>query len=84
VVRTEATSWVLMNLTGLAIPLGSPSDEIRKETVVDPALWDRIPLPNTVAPSFHTCNLTRKYELEVKVGLGYGVPGEIQVIQYLL
>jgi hypothetical protein len=83
VVRTEATSWVLMSLTGLAIPLGSPADEIRKETVVDPSLWDRIPLPNTVAPSFHTCNLTRKYELEVKVGLGYGVPGEIQVIQSL-
>ncbi|KAN0112891.1 hypothetical protein V8E51_005842 [Hyaloscypha variabilis] len=78
VVRTETTSWVLMSLTGLAIPLGSPADEIRKETVVDASLWDRIPLPNTVAPSFHTCNLTRKYELEVRVGLGFGVPGEIQ------
>ena len=83
VVRTETTSWVLMSLTGLAIPLGSPDEEIRKETMVDPSLWDRIPLPNTVAPSFHTCNLTRRYELEVRVGLGFGVPGEIQVnVQY--
>jgi hypothetical protein len=80
-VRTETTQWVLMSLTGLAIKLGSPSDEIRKETVIDQSLWDRIPLPNTIAPSFHTCNLTRRYELEVRVGLGYGVPGEIQVIR---
>lgn len=76
--RTETSTWMLMSLNGLSIPVGSPNDAIRKETVIDASLWDRIPLPNTVAPSFHTCNLTRKYELEVRVGLGYGVIGEIQ------
>ncbi len=79
VVRREDGTWVLMSLTGLSIPIGSPSDPIGTETILDQALWDRIPLPSTVTPSFHTCNLTRKYELEVKVGLGYGVPGDIQV-----
>jgi hypothetical protein len=79
VVRTETSTWVLMSLNGLSIPIITGSDEVRKETTVDNALWDGIPLPNTVAPSFHTCNLTRRYELEVRVGLGYGVPGEIQV-----
>jgi hypothetical protein len=79
VVRTETSTWVLMSLNGLAIPIGSPSDEVRTETVLDQSLWDGIPLPNTVAPSFHTCNLTRRYELEVRVGLGYGVKGDIQV-----
>ena len=79
VMRTESNSWVLMSLSGLSMPIGSPSDKVRTETVVDSSLWDRIPLPNTVAPSFHTCNLTRRYELEVRVGLGYGVPGDIQV-----
>lgn len=77
--RTETSTWVLMSLTGLSLPIGSPSDAVRTESLVDSNLWDRIPLPNTVAPSFHTCNLTRRYELEVRVGLGYGVPGEIQV-----
>ena len=77
--RTETSTWVLMSLTGLSLPVGSPSDPLRTESLIDSKLWDRIPLPNTVAPSFHTCNLTRKYELEVRVGLGYGVPGEIQV-----
>lgn len=80
VARTELSTWVMMSLNGLSIPVGNPSDKLRNETVVDKMLWDRIPLPNTVAPSFHTCNLTRRYELEVKVGLGYGMPGDIQVI----
>ncbi|KAF8854179.1 hypothetical protein BDZ45DRAFT_657062 [Acephala macrosclerotiorum] len=78
VVRTETSNWVLLSTNGLSIPISLPGDELRKETVVDTSLWNRIPLPNTVAPSFHTCNLTRRYELEVRVGLGYGVPGEIQ------
>ncbi|KAK0108920.1 hypothetical protein ONS96_002756 [Cadophora gregata f. sp. sojae] len=76
--RTETSTWVLMSLAGLSLPIGSPTDVLRTESLVDSKLWDRIPLPNTVAPSFHTCNLTRSYELEVRVGLGYGVPGQIQ------
>ncbi|CZS99393.1 related to arrestin (or S-antigen), N-terminal domain protein [Rhynchosporium agropyri] len=76
--RTETSSWVLMSLNGLTLPIGSPTDAVRTESIIDSKLWDHIPLPNTVAPSFHTCNLTRKYELEVRVGLGYGVPGEVQ------
>jgi hypothetical protein len=81
VVRVETSSWVIMRLNGLAMPIGSPGDDIRTETVVNKKLWDQIPLPNTVAPSFHTCNLTRSYELEVRVGLGFGTPGNIQVCQ---
>jgi hypothetical protein len=84
VARTETSTWVLFSLNGLSIPVGSPSDPVRKENIIDGQMWDRIPLPNTVAPSFHTCNLTRKYELEVRVGLGYGVIGEIQVCPLLI
>lgn len=76
--RTDTSTWNLMTLTGLSIPVGSPTDALRTESVIDSAPWDRIPLPNTVAPSFVTCNLARRYELEVRVGLGYGVPGDIQ------
>lgn len=79
VTRTETSTWVLMSLTGLSIPLGKTTDAVRTETVVDDNLWNRIKLPNTVAPSFITCNLTRNYELEVKIGLAYGFPGELQV-----
>ncbi|RFU26231.1 hypothetical protein B7463_g10103, partial [Scytalidium lignicola] len=78
VIRTEMNNWVLASVSDLAIPIGTPNDKIRTETVVDNLIWKNITLPNTVAPSFQTCNLTRKYELEVQVGFGYGTPGHIQ------
>lgn len=84
VMRVETSTWVLMSFNGLGIPIGKPEDKVRTETVVDNQLWNQIPLPNTVAPSFHTCNLTRRYELEVRVGLAYGTPGNIQVSEYRL
>ncbi|KAH6683354.1 hypothetical protein B0J14DRAFT_575806 [Halenospora varia] len=76
--RTETSTWVLMSMNGLSIQIGNPSDPVRTETIIDNSLWNAIPLPNTIAPSFETCNLSRKYELEARVGLGYGVIGEIQ------
>ncbi|KAG9230376.1 hypothetical protein BJ875DRAFT_488027 [Amylocarpus encephaloides] len=78
VARKETSTWVLLSSNGLSIPIGSPSDPVKTETVLDQSIWDQIPLPNTVAPSFQTCNLSRSYELEVRVGLGYGVIGQIQ------
>lgn len=79
VIRHETSTWAVTSLTGLSIPIGSPNDPIGTETAIDSELWDAIPLPNTVAPSFITCNLARRYELEARIGLGYGHPGEIQV-----
>ena len=79
VVRLEPHVWNVMSTNRLVMPIGSPSDTSGTEIVVDKALWDHIPLPNTVAPSFHICNLKRKYDLDVRIGLGYGMPGNTQV-----
>ncbi|KZF24247.1 hypothetical protein L228DRAFT_92352 [Xylona heveae TC161] len=76
--RTEVGSWVIRSVSNLAKPLGSPTDPAGKDIVVDSSLWDRLPLPNTVAPSFQTCNIARHYELEVRLGLSYGTPGNIK------
>jgi hypothetical protein len=56
----------------MTIPLGAPSDPVEKEWKVPSRYWENVPLPNTVAPSFDTCNLSRTYELEVRVGLSHG------------
>ena len=79
VVRVEPQVWNVMSINRLVMPIGSPSDTSGTEIVVDKTLWDHIPLPNTVAPSFNICNLTRKYDLDVRIGLGYGTPGNTQV-----
>jgi hypothetical protein len=70
--RTESNSWIISSFSNMNIPLGSPSDPVGTEIPINPEYWSDKPLPNTVAPSFTTCNLSRFYELEVRVGLGYG------------
>jgi hypothetical protein len=85
IARTETITWAMMTLESLSIPIGTPGDKAQAETILDKKLWDGVPLPNTVAPSFQSCNLSRRYELEVKVGLGYGSEWAIQVcsLRYL-
>lgn len=70
--RTELSTWVVATFSNMAIPLGSPNDALGTEVPVNPEYWSGSPLPNTVAPTFTACNITRFYELEVRVGLGYG------------
>lgn len=75
--RTEVSSWVLLSQANMNMPLGNPIDKETKEWKI-PGLWDSIPLPNTVAPTFETCNLSRKYELEVRVGLTHGMESDVR------
>ncbi|KAF2017844.1 hypothetical protein BU24DRAFT_345379 [Aaosphaeria arxii CBS 175.79] len=70
--RVESGSWIIASFSNMSIPLGSPTDPIGTEVPINPEYWSDKPLPASVAPSFQTCNLSRYYELEVRVGLGYG------------
>ena len=71
----KSNRWVVASKPNLQIPLtSSPNDEVGSELVVPDDIWRNVPLPNTIAPSFVTCNLTRKYELEIKLGLTWGEP----------
>lgn len=72
VARTESTSWILCSFSNMAIPIGSPTDPIDTEVPINAEYWSGKPIPNTVPPTFTTCNLSRFYELEVRVGIGYG------------
>jgi hypothetical protein len=76
--RTESGSWVLTSLANMNMPLNNPSDKSQREWRLPPRLWDNLPLPNTVAPSFDTCNISRRYELEVRVGLAHGVASGVR------
>jgi hypothetical protein len=74
----EETRWVVVSRMDLAIPLCEPAgtSPVGTETVVPASLWRDAPLPNTVMPSFETCNLTRAYKLELKLGLSWGLPSK--------
>ncbi|KAI5462705.1 hypothetical protein BGZ63DRAFT_355682 [Mariannaea sp. PMI_226] len=71
----KVNRWVVASNAGLNIPLtSSPTDPVGKELVIPDNIWSNMSLPNTVAPSFATCNLSRRYELEVKLGVAWGQP----------
>ncbi|KAJ5189845.1 hypothetical protein N7491_008112 [Penicillium cf. griseofulvum] len=76
--RTESGSWVIMSRSNMSIPLGKPEDPVGTDWTIDPKLWNQYPLPNSVAPSFETCNIERSYELEVRLGLTHGNAREMQ------
>jgi hypothetical protein len=73
-VNTETTKWVVVSRHGLSIPVSTPGDAVGSEIVVPNSLWCDAPLPNTVMPSFVTCNLSRAYQLELQIGLSWGKP----------
>ena len=77
--RTESGSWVIMSRSNMSMPLGKPEDPVGTDWTIDPKLWNRVPLPNSVAPSFATCNIERSYELEIRVGLTHGNAREMHV-----
>jgi hypothetical protein len=76
VFREETNSWVIVSHSNMNIllDLGNEPEKERmdKEIIIDPRAWQGKTLPNTVAPSFGTCNISRRYELEIRVGIGYG------------
>lgn len=67
--RLESRMTVLMSRSNInqAITFMQASDE----TVLDNKHWQGLTVPNALLPSFETCNLSRRYELVVKVGLVY-------------
>lgn len=82
--RTESGSWVLKSLANMNMPLNMPNRKSQTEFKVPSHLWDNIPIPNTVAPSFETCNISRKYELEIRVGLSHSMAGSARPEQIVL
>ena len=58
------------------VPIGAASDPSGTENVIPDTLWRGQSLPNTVAPSFETCNISRSYQLDVRIGLSYSGLGQ--------
>lgn len=78
--RDDAGSFVLIsrsNLHDLLRPSSGKQDG--KEMEIDPTFWNQTPLPNTIAPTFETCNIQRSYFLDIKIGLLWGIGKAVYV-----
>ncbi|KAL7623385.1 hypothetical protein AAE478_007067 [Parahypoxylon ruwenzoriense] len=72
--NTERTTWIIVSTPPskpLSIALGLPTDPVNTEFEIPSDLWRDCRLPNTVAPSFRTCNLARRYEIEIILTLSW-------------
>ncbi len=76
--RTETGSVIITSQANMAVRLGSGGEKADADLEVPSRLWDNIALPNTIAPTFETCNISRTYDLEVRVGLKHGGVGDIR------
>ena len=72
-VDKRISRWIIAQKSDLMVPLNPAEDGI-SEMVIPDSLWKNVPLPNTVAPSFNSCNLSRRYEVDIKLGLCWGKP----------
>lgn len=70
--RKESGTWLLVSQANMAVPLEHPANKTNTWTVPS-HFWQNVPLPSTVVPTFKTCNISRTYELEVRVGLTHGL-----------
>jgi hypothetical protein len=71
-VRTETNSWVLVSMSNINQSIGSVTDAVGTEVEISQEFWYGQKLPESVPPSFTTCNISRKYELKVSAGLSFG------------
>ncbi|KAL8970673.1 MAG: hypothetical protein Q9183_001407 [Haloplaca sp. 2 TL-2023] len=74
--RDNATSTVIISKSNMHKRL-SMNDE--KSSEIDQSLWKDLELPPMIAPTFDTCNITRTYQLQVKIGLLHGHGGHVFV-----
>lgn len=84
--REEPQSLMLLSRERLGIPIESIGKAAAGEVVVDDSLWRGLIVPMHLAPTFETCNIRRRYELEVRVGLGHGPfnPASVSCAQILM
>lgn len=60
--------WTLQSLSNIGLQVFTASDASGTQHMIDSRLWNGITLDASVVPQFRTCNLERRYELEVLMG----------------
>jgi hypothetical protein len=71
--RTERSSTVIMSRSNIGALIRFP--EGSEEAEIDSGLWRGQVLPNSVPPSFQTCNISRAYELVARISIKYEETG---------
>jgi hypothetical protein len=72
--HVETGSWMIQSLSSLNLHISDADDAEGSEMTIGNELWGAQSLPMSVIPSFKTCNLCRRYELEISMGFQCEAP----------
>ncbi|KAF3907721.1 hypothetical protein AA313_de0208382 [Arthrobotrys entomopaga] len=70
--------------TALAVHIGYPNSPVGEEIEADNSSWKDWTLPSSIQPSFVTCNIRRKYDLEISVGVSLGLQPHFEVVNLIM
>jgi hypothetical protein len=73
VTQSRSTSWVITSLSNLHEEIGQVADPANKICEISRSYWENYRLPDSICPSFRTCNIERSYEIVATLGLTYGM-----------
>ncbi|KAI5778480.1 hypothetical protein EDC01DRAFT_674459 [Geopyxis carbonaria] len=82
--KDELTTTSILSIADLHIPLGTPNMPAGAEIELDRTPWANRSLPDTIPPSFETCNITRSYRLQVDVGVSRGNEHHVDTLMLIL
>jgi hypothetical protein len=72
-IQSFTRSWVIQTMTNLHQPLVAANrPTVGSVLELDDRLWSRHCVPVHLAPTFETCNLIRRYKLEIRLGIEFG------------
>lgn len=72
--RMERSSTIVVSASNLNLPIHFP---VEGDAEVDNSLWRGRNMPNTIPPSFETCNISRSYEIVTRIGIRYSSVGQV-------
>lgn len=66
--NTQISCWTIQSMSNLGLPVLRYSESVGTEKYIDRSLWEGEALPDTIVPSFDSCGLARRYELDISMG----------------
>ncbi|RYN99218.1 hypothetical protein AA0120_g1799 [Alternaria tenuissima] len=66
--NTQISCWTIQSMSNLGLPVLHYSESVSTEKYIDRSLWEGEALPDTIVPSFDSCGLARRYELDISMG----------------
>ncbi|KAJ0420787.1 hypothetical protein BJY00DRAFT_312714 [Aspergillus carlsbadensis] len=71
--ESKTRSWIIQTMANLRQSLVPGYDDMAEPVLrVDERVWTRHVVPTFLTPTFETCNVSRNFKLEIRLGIWFG------------